>query len=344
MNARQLCVTLLAAPRVVGSSSGYLSPLLRHLHIGPEMLWERLLQAHPFPHLATVIEVGAYDGEQSIAAFRLGKKEKNAITLHQLAADASSGSFVSFSGFGNTGDHISSPQDLRQNNRGNKGAERNYWTVNVKTVAIDDVIERLPEPDAGVYMIKIDTQGAESRVFRGLQRSLAVHRVQYVIFEFWPNALDLMAGAGDIHVASSNNCSGARILQLLDQHDYSLFDLGVMSKGANQPHKNSYEGAERFVRPLHFHEACDWYRQQGRMRDGVEAGDDVYHNPKKNPGFWTDILAVAPAADNQGHLGHLSHLAKGVTNARAHKVEESKNWIPFSKAKKSMNGWSGVDR
>ena len=43
------------------------------------------------------------------------------------------------------------------------------------------------------YLLEVDTQGYEISIFAGLTSALDAGAIAYIVFEFWPRGMDLMA-------------------------------------------------------------------------------------------------------------------------------------------------------
>jgi FkbM family methyltransferase len=78
-------------------------------------------------------------------------------------------------------------------------------TVEVQAVALDDLLEDLPRVD----VMKVDVEGAEVRVFTGLERTLRANPAIIIMFEWSPGQL---AGVGDTPEA---------LLDLLTDHGFA---------------------------------------------------------------------------------------------------------------------------
>lgn len=80
----------------------------------------------------------------------------------------------------------------------------------------DEVIERLGYRDYIVRYIKIDTEGNDTKVLRGMERTL--HKVQYIVFES-SDCLDDHRGPGE-------QTPLWNIIQFLDEHGFDTYKLG----------------------------------------------------------------------------------------------------------------------
>lgn len=278
-----------------------LNPLLRALGYSSDQLFETLLMhgiSDKQPHL-TVIEVGAHRLKQSAFAAECGfnvitfdasptnfkemekewgalrSEQKDRIVMHNKAVGKESGQTVSFSSIGGTGDHVDGTQTLDEAEKVRDRKSNQAATVSVETISLDDVILSLPS-EQWVYLVKIDVQGYEANVFRGMSKALAGSKIRYILFEYWVDALDQTAGL------PLGSCSGVTdILEPLARAGYELFDLSVQNhpKGQNlRPNRKE----SRFS-PLEFDLNCQWmHRRSEEARDKIDY----------SMGYWTDIVAV----------------------------------------------------
>ena len=219
--------------------------------------------------------------------------------LYNAAAGATSGGTLDFRSTGGTGDHVGEfdmwnmkaekvPDDWPKEKKGE--------IVKVQSIQLDDIIydnkvkpsfggsSSLPSIDT-VYALKIDTQGFEPSVFAGLTKSLKEHKVKYVMTEFWPKGMGLMANRID------DPCSVAvTVLDTLTNAGYRLYALPT------QAHPRAWDVSDTIFahvtnwknRPL------DDYR---RDCQNFLMYEKRFPNPDYHMGFWTDILAVAPGVE-----------------------------------------------
>ena len=151
-----------------------------------------------------------------------------------------------------------------------KGAE----LVQVPSMRLDDIIMNLSEK---IFLAKVDTQGFEPMVLSGLTKSLEEHRIQFLLMEYWPRGMDLLAGEPDA-------CVGAKLLQSLVNSGYTLFELKVAA------HPRAPQGWKKLVdtRPFtSLEENCRWYFNVEKQLPSEEY----------KMGYWSDVVAVAPDAD-----------------------------------------------
>lgn len=362
LGAQQAAHTLAPTPVEASPSASdthiHVLPLLRHLGgnvANVDLLWQQLIQAHPAPSRATVIEIGVAHGEQAMMAADLGvnviavepkrqwldkpllvAKSRSRPNLHLVhaAATAFDGTVTFTGGAATTGSHIvreaasavaapavaarvaaapaGTGRRLEVHARGGRGgrsgrgrsSERSgrlfgargragtrgggrgrgrgggrnggrgggrgsvgavSSTEAVRAVRIDTLLKEF-NISGGVYIVKIDVQGFELDVLRGMVESLRAQRVMYVLFEFWPAGMRKHAGVDAVSV-----------LKLLSECGYAIFDTHtIRHNGGKEP-----EGAgPTFRRPTALERNVRWF-----------ADMDVQY--KSNFGYWTDMVAVA---------------------------------------------------
>ena len=222
--------------------------------------------------------------------------------LYNVAAGDTSGISLEFLHMGGTGDHICEfdmwnmkagpmPSDFPDDKKGE--------IIHVPCVRIDDAIlgnqgqnqgqnkYQIVRPDSNVdggpkgevqiidevFAMKVDTQGFEFKVFEGMKESIKQHKIQYLLFEYWPKAMDLIAGAIDKSSSGgvSDGDSGAgldrcevavNMLDMLVDAGYKLYTLPLIA------HPSIINTKEKFHilknpqgRPLHdFREHCLFLR------------------------------------------------------------------------------------
>jgi len=276
-----------------------------------ENLWHMLISAHPQPSRAVVVEVGVADGTPSMYAAELGVRvlavepnrkwvdspplvakahaRRNLEIIH--AAASSSDGHASFTG-GGTGGHVVHGRRLsslkerffkRGDNNGRGGGKNRGRTrvaidahpsdggqpTEVPSLMLDSILR--DRNISHVYLVKIDVQGFELEVLRGLVRALREQRVLYVLLEFWPRGMN------------KHGLDAHEVLQLLHGHGYTLFDtrgLRLGSEGSLAP----LSAASTFRRPVGLRANVDWYLD-----------NDARHHA--DFGYWTDVLAVASGAE-----------------------------------------------
>lgn len=194
------------------------------------------------------------------------------IHLYQVAAGSNSDGTVPFTSSGGTGDHVGEHDmwamaDQQQQQQQN---DANSQIIQVPTMKLDDIALLHPQ----TFLLKVDTQGFEPTVFSGLKESLQQHKIQYILTEFWPRGMDLLAG-------KPNHCIGTQLLQQLVQAGYTLYAMPVAA------HPKAPRGWQSLAaqRPLHnLRDFCEWYFQL----------EHAFPSKDYRMGYWSDILAVAP--------------------------------------------------
>ena len=94
--------------------------------------------------------------------------------------------------------------------------------------------------------MKIDVQGFELEVLRGLIGALRAQRVLYVLLEFWPRGMH------------QHGLDAHDVLQLLHGHGYTLFDSRALRLGGDAS-SVPLTAANTFQRPVGLRTNVDWY-------------------------------------------------------------------------------------
>ena len=259
--------------------------------------------------------------ERDVKFRRLSPQIEARLHIQNRAAAPISGQLVPFSSHGGTGDHVGvanawemssestigakdvSPSSRNHSNDHNR-EDRNI--VQVETLALDDLIDKIARP---IYVLKIDTQGFEVEVLRGLRRSLHTHKIRYILLEYWPRGLDLMTTSGNLEQTAEPCSSGRLMLQQLWDANYTLYHMSVIAHpAAGRPRAyRSLEGTRPLEMNKSFHDYCHWYLEL----------EKVVNNTSYKMGYWTDILAVAPNDDGSRRLPALISPEQVVTQANA---------------------------
>lgn len=163
-----------------------------------------------------------------------------------------------------------------------KGGE----TVEVPSVKLDDLIQDfLTSYQERVFVAKIDTQGYEPHVFAGLSESVFTKkRVEYILFEYWPKGMDLLASTGEAGSDHTKACLAADLLERLQKAGYTLYALPNTSH-PRAPWK-AKQALKNELPPMNnVRDNCEWYYQlEERFPSDYKMG------------YWSDILAVSPYA------------------------------------------------
>jgi len=229
------------------------------------------------------------------------------INLYNVAAGNTTGTMIPFTSQGSTGDHIGSTQldmwmmkVIPQTNTTSSSSN----SINVPTVKLDDLIENKIKPTDTyntintitedtdetasiqdnidkIYSLKIDTQGFEPSVFSGLSSSIQNHKIQYILFEYWPKGMDLLQYSN--LDTKCDEISSTAPLQQLAKAGYALYPLQVVT------HPKYPKEAKKYIesqegRPFgDFKSFCMWHYEIDKLFPSTE-----YHM-----GYWTDILAIS---------------------------------------------------
>jgi FkbM family methyltransferase len=253
------------------------STILRDLYIDGDSIWTVLLSTNSHPGEAVVVEVGiGGSGNRSmqcaqavelkfgrvvcfepsiknVAKFKEIQRKRFAgasnIELVEKAVSDVTGNTLQFSSKGTNSDHVQSIQGQDELSRGN--------TIKVKTISLDDAF-----PSEHIYLVKIDTQGYDGSVLRGMKEMLSARRVKYVLFELWP------VGMRDF---GKYGCK--ETLEYLMGFSYTMYEtiIDCLIQGRQAP-------CPMKTRNPHYHnptELCNWYFEHG----------DAF-------GSWTDVLLV----------------------------------------------------
>ena len=164
----------------------------------------------------------------------------------------------------------------------------------VKTVAIDDIIDNKVKPNIDyssegpnidkLFLVKVDTQGYEPEVMKGMKESIKEQKIDYLIVEYWPKGIDFIFNATE-----AERCEKpAGILQSLWESGYSLYAMPILSHPDAPKEGKEYLKSDRgrMINYKNFMEHCKFF----------------YEVEDKNPsedykmGYWSDILAVSPHA------------------------------------------------
>lgn len=235
--------------------------------------------------------------------FKLAKDEESQkyIRFYNVAAGDVSGKTIDFYSTGGTGDHVGEfdmwnmkpgkmPDDWPEEKRGKM--------VQVPSIQLDDMIyynkikptvvegfDSKPVRMDDVYALKVDTQGFEPSVFAGLKKSIREHKIQYIMTEYWPKGMGLMANKMD------KPCEAAeKVFDILSDAGYKLYALPM------QGHPSAWG----FTKTI-FHHVANWkkrplddYRKDCQHILNFEK---EFPNPNYHMGYWSDVLAIAPESD-----------------------------------------------
>jgi FkbM family methyltransferase len=192
---------------------------------------------------------------------------KHRVHLYQAAAGEKTGEFVQFKSKGGTGDSV---LPLKVSN--------SSFVVNVPTLRLDDLVANISGCD-GIYLLKIDTQGYEPMVFKGLQSSLERLAIDFIIFEFWPRGMNQF-----VH-ENGTTCIGADLLMSLLRIGYKLYPTSMSSHHSLSPKEARKYLRSNPERPYHdIVKYCQWHLDL----------EEQFPAPNYTIGYWSDIVAVSP--------------------------------------------------
>ena len=281
-------------------------------HVSSDTVWEQLLQeAGGFPReqrgKLVAMEAGMHNAKQCLLASRQGlqahcfepspksyqrireqiQAEREASTrylthVYNMAASPKSHEQVEFSSTGGTGDHVGAADMYSMKHVSNKNHDAIVATVQVPTIALDDMVDEITTAGNGeMFLLKVDTQGFEPSVFRGLERSLQAQTIPFILTEYWPRGIDLLANE------TRGSCSAARLLERLSLAGYDLYQMTVI--GHPDAGKRRLYVNQQHLRPVNdFVRNCQWYVDLEQQ--------NLLGNKDYRMGFWTDVLAVGPGA------------------------------------------------
>eukprot|EP00559_Dactyliosolen_fragilissimus_P003291 CAMPEP_0184872808 /NCGR_PEP_ID=MMETSP0580-20130426/41495_1 /TAXON_ID=1118495 /ORGANISM="Dactyliosolen fragilissimus" /LENGTH=330 /DNA_ID=CAMNT_0027375651 /DNA_START=228 /DNA_END=1220 /DNA_ORIENTATION=- len=239
------------------------------------------------------------------------------IHLYNVAAGATSGEVLNFTSSGSTGDHVGefNCYSMKKNE-----PKKGHTIIKVPSVKLDEMIlhnqlqseglqvDGLPskrhniQPVNNVFVAKIDTQGFEPKVFTGMKESIQTHKIQYILFEYWPKAMDLFFAEKGLD--DPNKCTASvEILDMLISAGYKLYALHVAAH-PKQVIASGKSSSDLRIKaktiPLdNFHDHCLFLR---------ETLEEYFPSDDCQMGFWTDFLAVAPGVEL--YTKRLASLAK----------------------------------
>jgi len=281
------------------------------------------LDSHGTASPLVVIEVGAQMPAQCILAATLGytthcfepspnsyerlrKSKEEAgktsaevegrLVTHPEAASGMSGKNIPFRSRGGPGDHVGEYDLWRMERKMSKSESANPKAgeiIQVKTAKLDNIVNA---QNAGgrqwkVHLLKMEINGHEANALKGLKKSLKAGAVKYIIFQFWPRALDLMNGTEGTCTAGTDV-----INNIVTDTGYSLHALQVISHIRAPISERAKLWDEEETRPTGSLTAatsqayCQWFLDLER-RHPSPSGEEEYKF-----GYWSHFIAVAPGA------------------------------------------------
>ena len=146
--------------------------------------------------------------------------------------------------------------------------------IQVPTKPLDKVLGPIPET---IHILKVDTQGFEPHVFAGLDQVLAQQKAKYILTEFWPRGMDVIAGK------TNRECIGIpKVLAKLVENGYRLYALPAEAHPKSPIFREL--GQLQRQRPYgDVNKYCQWYYEL----------EDQYPSDEYKMGYWTDLLAIS---------------------------------------------------
>lgn len=260
---------------------------------------------------------------------------KKGIHYYKMAAAAESDKMLPFMSGGFPEDHVGKLMDVHTMSWVEAEKHGKHWLASeiepflVKSVAIDDIIENKVKPtiDYGhgekidhMFVLKIETQGYEPEVVKGMKRSIEMQKIDFVIMEYWPKLIDFM------HESPKNErCKKpAEMLKTFIDSGYTLYALHLKS-GDNAPEK-----AKAYIRPDHggvmnyndLQKHCEFFYEV----------EEKFPSEDYHMGYFTDIVAVSPRArfpsNTDSMMAKLMKENAMKAKAEAYKIEKnpSSSW------------------
>eukprot|EP00545_Synedropsis_sp_CCMP1620_P009613 CAMPEP_0119022420 /NCGR_PEP_ID=MMETSP1176-20130426/27979_1 /TAXON_ID=265551 /ORGANISM="Synedropsis recta cf, Strain CCMP1620" /LENGTH=382 /DNA_ID=CAMNT_0006977279 /DNA_START=429 /DNA_END=1577 /DNA_ORIENTATION=+ len=266
----------------------------------PEEIWRDLLsegqelmrQQQQRTTIGIVMEVGMHRAIQCVQAARAGfdahcfepspisyarvldgiRRVHNAsvtdhIHTYNVAVGSQRNGTISFLNSGSTGAHVVA----------NNATDMDV--VKVPMMRLDDVVQKV---GSDVYIAKIDTQGFEPEILAGLEASLKLQKVKYILMEYWPKGMDTLASAKPDELCSLS----VKVLETLALAGYTVYQLSISFHPGEPMGDKQNQHFLREGRPFDdFYANCMWFY------DLEKKLPFAYHH-----GYWSDIFAVAPGS------------------------------------------------
>ncbi len=231
--------------------------------------------------------------------FRREAAEK--VFIYNYAVGDKDGGTVSFMSSDSTGAHVVSEENAEDMD-----------VVPVPTTSIDKFLEGSVAPDftmhdytgnpnrkkypvaiqkqGTVYAAKVDVQGFEPFVFRGMKNAIQERRIPYIMTEWWPRGIET-GGNPNRKVDVDDKCQLAmEMMYALHDAGYALFAAPLEAHpGITDPDGKNYIKFNKMDRRF------DDLREDCLA---IYALEEKFPNFKDdfNLGYWTDIFAVSPDA------------------------------------------------
>lgn len=264
----------------------HVDPIFHMAGISADTIFSSLLNAHPAPATAAIVEVGVYDGNQCVASSRAGFQPvicfepspqnyersratieaagvMDDVTLVKKAVGNKANQEVTLHAKGGSGDHLGEVPFAGETDRGFQASE----VSTIESTSLDAYLQNITY-SGSIYIVKVDTQGFDGLVIEGMEGLLLDQRIDYVLFELWPKAM--------LH-EGRKSCT--ETLHFLTSFGYRLYELAmpglIFEIGGAAPDI----GKSLFTRGSSIKQVCEWY-------ESSELSNTF--------GTWTDVLAVSP--------------------------------------------------
>ena len=86
----------------------------------------------------------------------------------------------------------------------------------METIALDDIFAHVLEP---IFVMKIDVEGFEARVFNGFRDTIATHPPMFILMEFSPR------------LKSASQCSARQLWRMFEATGYSFHTPAEAASG-----------------------------------------------------------------------------------------------------------------
>ena len=233
-----------------------------------------------------------------------GESGTENIFIYNYAVGDTDGETVLFENNPSTGAHVVSEEDA-------SGTD----VARVPTISIDKFLEGGVAPDfttqkspvafqqqSKIYAAKVDVQGFEPFVFRGMKKVIQERRIPYIMTEWWPRGIE--TGGGNFEKKVEEKCELAmETMHLLHDAGYVLFATPLEA----HPRLTDANGLQHIK-----------LRKMNRRFDDLrEDCLGIYDLEEKFPftesntyGYWTDVIAVSPDAPLPKTL--MTNFGKGI--------------------------------
>ena len=234
-----------------------------------------------------------------------GESGTEKIFIYNYAVGDKDGGTVLFMNNDSTGAHVVSEENA-------DGTD----VARVPTMSIDKFLEGGVAPDfttqkspvafqqqSKIYAAKVDVQGFEPFVFRGMKKVIQERRIPYIMTEWWPRGIET---GGNFEKKVEEKCELAmEAMYLLHDAGYALFATPLEA----HPRLTDPNGLEH-IKLRKMNRRFDDLREDCLGIYDLE--EKFPFTEKKTYGYWTDIVAVSPDAPLP--KTPVTHFGKGIQN------------------------------